>query len=85
LKEVLARVGAEEILKVGGSGYKAILVATGMADAYLYPETVAKKWDICAPDAIVRAAGGVVESFAGGEDSYDFNSGNIATNGVRCM
>jgi 3'(2'), 5'-bisphosphate nucleotidase len=35
-------------------------VAAGEADLYLQPGHAGKLWDTCAPEAIVKAAGGVM-------------------------
>ena len=43
-----------------GSSGQGVLVATGQADVYLQPGRAGKRWDACAPEAIVRAAGGDV-------------------------
>lgn len=40
------------IIQAGGSGYKTIELLKGIADVYMH-NTLIKKWDICAPNAIV--------------------------------
>lgn len=77
------KVGPDEVLKFGGMGFKASLVAMGEADGYMCVETRAKKWDMCPGHALVKAAGGNVVNFAGGEFSYDFQSGNVVEIAVR--
>ncbi len=44
----------------GSAGFKAMFVLTGQANAYTYIGGAGCRWDACAPDAILRAAGGVV-------------------------
>ena len=47
------------VLQAGGTGNKMLLVLEGLANAYVHPSTGTKKWDTCAGDAIIRAAGEV--------------------------
>ena len=42
---------------MGSAGLKAAAVADGTADAYVAPRQAGKRWDVCAPDAILSAAG----------------------------
>jgi 3'(2'), 5'-bisphosphate nucleotidase len=44
----------------GSVGLKVGLLATGQCDLYIHPAPGLKEWDTCAPDAILRAAGGVI-------------------------
>jgi 3'(2'), 5'-bisphosphate nucleotidase len=55
LKRVL---GVPELLPLGSAGLKGIRVAEGRADAYVAPRYAGKRWDACAIDALVVAAGG---------------------------
>jgi inositol monophosphatase 3 len=43
----------------GGSGYKTLRILNGTASIYLHT-TAIKKWDVCAADALIRAASGNV-------------------------
>jgi 3'(2'), 5'-bisphosphate nucleotidase len=56
--EAIRRLGAAEVKKVGSAGIKAALVACGEAEIYVHPGRAGKRWDACAPEAIVRCAGG---------------------------
>ncbi|VDK36157.1 unnamed protein product [Taenia asiatica] len=53
-----------EIIPAGGSGYKMIELARGAADLYVHAGG-ARRWDMCAPSAILQARGGVVRTLAG--------------------
>lgn len=44
----------------GSVGLKVGLLATGQCDLYIHPSPGLKEWDTCAPDAILRAAGGAI-------------------------
>jgi len=60
-----------EIIGVGGAGHKALLVMEGEAHVYLHPSPGCKKWDTCAPEAVLRAMGGVLTDIRG--DKYTYN------------
>lgn len=62
----------KEVLRIGGCGHKTLLVVEGRADAYVFPSKGTKKWDTCAGDAIVRAAGGVMTDCNG--ELIDYSS-----------
>jgi 3'(2'), 5'-bisphosphate nucleotidase len=55
----LSSLGCKELVPVGSSGIKGVLVANGELELYAHPSRgKVKLWDACAPDAIVRLAGG---------------------------
>ncbi|MBK6465037.1 MAG: 3'(2'),5'-bisphosphate nucleotidase CysQ [Myxococcales bacterium] len=62
---VLARLGAKELVPYGSAGLKALQVATGAFDFYAHPGPSGMLWDSCAPEAIVRGAGGLLTDAAG--------------------
>jgi len=64
------KVPEERIKRVGGAGNKCIMVAAGVTDVYLYPCPGTNKWDTCAPEAILRAAGGVLTDPTGKQIDY---------------
>ena len=45
---------------VGSVGLKIGLIARGQADFYVHPNPGTKEWDTCAPEVIVREAGGIM-------------------------
>jgi 3'(2'), 5'-bisphosphate nucleotidase len=49
----------------GGAGVKIMLVAEGEADLCLMPGRKTRVWDVCAPEAILTAAGGKMTDFGG--------------------
>jgi len=53
----------------GGAGYKTLEVMRGAADAYVHV-TFIKKWDLCAGEALLRAAGGRLTALNGQELNY---------------
>lgn len=58
LTAVLESIDAAEVRTLGSAGLKAVSVARGAADLYVQPGRVGKRWDACAPEAIVKGAGG---------------------------
>ncbi|MEA3338051.1 MAG: 3'(2'),5'-bisphosphate nucleotidase CysQ [Chloroflexota bacterium] len=71
----------------GSVGLKVGLLSTGVCDLYIHPAPGLKEWDTCAPDAILRAAGGTITDAWGRPLVYnrsDFRQrwGLIASNGV---
>lgn len=59
LEEQAKKLGVRVLTPRGGAGVKASRVACGESDVYFQPGRAGKRWDACAPEAIVRAAGGV--------------------------
>jgi 3'(2'), 5'-bisphosphate nucleotidase len=57
---VCRQLGITEDRPSGSVGLKVGLLATGQCDLYIHPSPGLKEWDTCAPDAILRAAGGVI-------------------------
>jgi 3'(2'), 5'-bisphosphate nucleotidase len=83
----IARLGASKVERVGSAGVKGGLVACGEADIYVHVGVAGKRWDTCAPEAIVRAAGGMVSDATGAEIDYRAASlvnasGIVMTNGL---
>lgn len=76
LEGPVARLGAAALDSVGSAGLKAALVAEGHADAYVAPHRAGKRWDACAPDAVVSAAGGAVSDALG--QPIDYNGASLA-------
>lgn len=86
LEQALAALGARELVALGSAGLKASAVAHGAADAYVAPHYAGKRWDACASDALITAAGGKLsnnrgEAFDYRTESLDNDRGIIASNG----
>lgn len=83
---VLESWGVARVLSVGSAGLKGAHVASGLADLYLSPGSAGMRWDACAIDALVRAAGGEFTNAHGQAIDYrstDLNNrkGLLASNG----
>ena len=58
-------------IRVGSAGVKALMVAAGESDAYIHVGRAGSRWDVCAPTAIVDAAGGKMTDADGNAFSLD--------------
>ena len=86
LERALALLNPREVLVMGSAGLKGTLVATGEVEAYVAPGYAGKRWDACAADALVTAAGGTLTDTHGNPidyraDSLSNNRGLLASNG----
>jgi len=86
LDRALAAIGPREVYTKGSAGLKGTEVAEGAADAHVAPFYAGKRWDACAAEALIRAAGGHVTDAYG--DPLDYRGaglsndrGLVATNG----
>lgn len=86
LRATIEKVNPATTYAMGSLGLKACEIARGSADAYINTSRRGcKEWDVCAPDAILREAGGLMTDLDGHELSYnakDFvlRNGLVATN-----
>ncbi|KJH46336.1 inositol monophosphatase family protein [Dictyocaulus viviparus] len=67
--------------KFGGAGYKVIKVLEGSA-AYVFASPGCKKWDTCAVEAVLSAAGGHLTDISGREICYESTVQRNNTGGV---
>jgi 3'(2'), 5'-bisphosphate nucleotidase len=87
LERALATLGVREVRSVGSAGLKVAQVAEGLAEAYVHTGAGLKRWDVCAVDALVTAAGGRVSDVTGAPIDYRGASlscerGLVASNGL---
>ncbi|KAF5305707.1 hypothetical protein FQR65_LT07604 [Abscondita terminalis] len=61
----------DDVLRVGGAGHKVLLLMEGKAHAYIFPSKGCKKWDTCAPEAVLTALGGKLTDIHG--NSYEYH------------
>ncbi|GAB1609572.1 3'(2'),5'-bisphosphate nucleotidase 1-like [Argonauta hians] len=61
------------VIKVGGAGHKVLLVCEGAAHAYVFASKGCKKWDTCAPEAVLRALGGNLTDLHGDKIPYQLD------------
>jgi 3'(2'), 5'-bisphosphate nucleotidase len=87
LRRALAALGDASVRALGSAGLKGSEIAQGTADAYVATGPGTKRWDACAIDALVTAAGGRVTDTRGAPIDYrgpDLANrrGLIVTNGL---
>jgi 3'(2'), 5'-bisphosphate nucleotidase len=65
IRRLEASLGEVEVILSGSAGSKCALIASGAADLYVHPVPFLREWDTCAPEAMLRAAGGKVTDCSG--------------------
>lgn len=86
VERALAVLGVGQLVALGSAGLKSAAVAAGEAEGYVAPFYAGKRWDACAADALITAAGGRFTDAFGlpldyrGE-SLSNDRGVVATNG----
>lgn len=71
----------DTVEKVGGAGYKVLKVLEGSA-AYVFASPGCKKWDTCAAEAVLVAAGGQLTDISGRSIKYEADVQKNNTGGV---
>lgn len=84
---VLEALGVANEVKSGSVGLKVGLVCEQRCDFYIHPSPATKQWDTCAPEAVLKHAGGRMTDLEGNSFVYNrrdlYNRyGILATNGV---
>lgn len=69
------------VIRAGGCGNKILMVLEGAAHAMIMPTSGMKKWDTCAPAAVLRTAGGSL-SDGNGSDLVYVDDGQYMHDGV---
>ncbi len=64
-------LGITQVREQGSVGLKCALLAMGEAELYLHPSDRSSRWDSCAPQAVIEAAGGMLVDFGGLKYGYD--------------
>ncbi|KRX50685.1 3'(2'),5'-bisphosphate nucleotidase 1, partial [Trichinella murrelli] len=79
LENILEILQPTEVIRVGGAGHKVLMLIEGEAHAYVFPGSGTKKWDTCAAECILSAAGGRMTDLCGNEIDYsnDVNVNNL--------
>jgi 3'(2'), 5'-bisphosphate nucleotidase len=81
------KLGVAQYIQHGSVGLKFGLIAEGRAHLYINTSSRTSQWDTCAPEAILREAGGVVTDWNGALLRYNKPEvrnlrGIVATNGT---
>lgn len=64
----------DKVFKEGGAGNKCLLIMEGNVDAYIHYSKGLKKWDTCAPQALLNCLGGLLTEPNGNKLVYDKNA-----------
>ncbi|HEY7770835.1 MAG TPA: 3'(2'),5'-bisphosphate nucleotidase CysQ [Longimicrobium sp.] len=64
-------LGITDVRPAGSVGIKCALVAEGERDLYVHPVPYLKEWDTCAPEVVLREAGGTVTDCRGEPLAYN--------------
>ncbi len=64
-RNFLKKNNIKKVTQVGSTGVKIGLVAEGRADAYITLSNKTCQWDICAPEIILKEAGGKITNLKG--------------------
>ncbi|KAI5740640.1 hypothetical protein M8J76_005778 [Diaphorina citri] len=88
VQAVLDAMKPDEVVRVGGAGNKVLLVMEGKAHAYVYANAGCKRWDTCAPEAILNAQGGLLTDVHGVPYDYTdtvdpLNKGGVIATAVK--
>ena len=70
LRAIEAALPCVEVIPSGSVGVKCARIAERVADLYVHPVPYLKEWDTCAPEAVLRGAGGRVTDCGGGTLRY---------------
>ncbi|CAH2045276.1 unnamed protein product, partial [Iphiclides podalirius] len=82
VEKALQVMNANQILRVGGAGYKVLQLLEGVASVYVFASSGCKKWDTCAPEAILSAAGGKLTDVLGNFYKYGASESRPNKTGV---
>lgn len=69
-------LGVTDIVPCGSVGVKCARIAEGVRDLYIHPVAYMKEWDTCAPELVLREAGGSVTDCRG--EALRYNKPNPA-------
>ncbi|XP_055324421.1 3'(2'),5'-bisphosphate nucleotidase 1 [Sitodiplosis mosellana] len=70
VQSALRAIEPTKVIRVGGAGYKVLQLLEGDAHAYVFASGGCKKWDTCAPEAVLEADGGMLTDILGNHYQY---------------
>lgn len=82
LSKALEILNPAKTIRVGGAGYKGLLLLQKQVHLYIHPMAGLKKWDTCAVDALIKASGGKVTDCYGKDIVYGKAGNHTITNGL---
>ncbi|MBF2052498.1 MAG: 3'(2'),5'-bisphosphate nucleotidase CysQ [Candidatus Sericytochromatia bacterium] len=86
IKNIYRALGLNNVVQSGSLGLKFAMIARQICDIYFNLSNVTSCWDTCAPEVILKEAGGRISNLSGTRLTYTFShvknrNGVIATNG----
>ncbi|XP_075719469.1 3'(2'),5'-bisphosphate nucleotidase 1 [Rhinoderma darwinii] len=82
VNDCIAAINPSKVVRVGGAGNKIIQLIEGQASAYVFASPGCKKWDTCAPEAILHAVGGTLTDIHGNTFEYHKDVKHMNSAGV---
>ncbi|KAM3929874.1 3'(2'),5'-bisphosphate nucleotidase 1 [Leptodactylus fuscus] len=82
VNDCIAAIYPDKVVRVGGAGNKIIQLIEGQASAYVFASPGCKKWDTCAPEAILHAVGGKLTDIHGNAFDYHKDVKHMNSAGV---
>uniref|UniRef100_A0A7M4E097 3'(2'),5'-bisphosphate nucleotidase 1 n=1 Tax=Crocodylus porosus TaxID=8502 RepID=A0A7M4E097_CROPO len=82
VNDCIGAMNPDAIVRVGGAGNKVIHLIEGKASAYVFASPGCKKWDTCAPEAILHAVGGKLTDIHGNSLHYNREVKHMNSAGV---
>ncbi|XP_070590491.1 3'(2'),5'-bisphosphate nucleotidase 1 [Erythrolamprus reginae] len=82
VNDCISAMQPDSVVRVGGAGNKIIQLVEGKASAYVFASPGCKKWDTCAPEAILHAVGGKLTDIHGNFFHYNKEVKHMNSGGV---
>ncbi|XP_072121180.1 3'(2'),5'-bisphosphate nucleotidase 1 [Mobula birostris] len=82
VNDCISAMNVDEVVRVGGAGNKVLQIIEGKASAYMFASPGCKKWDTCAPEAILHAVSGKMTDIHGNSFQYHKDVKHANTAGV---
>uniref|UniRef100_A0A8C4VKQ1 3'(2'),5'-bisphosphate nucleotidase 1 n=1 Tax=Gopherus evgoodei TaxID=1825980 RepID=A0A8C4VKQ1_9SAUR len=82
VNDCISAMNPDNVVRVGGAGNKIIQLIEGKASAYVFASPGCKKWDTCAPEAILHAVGGKLTDIHGNPFHYNKEVKHMNSAGV---
>lgn len=78
VSDAIEALSPTNVIRCGGAGFKVLQLLEGKAHGYVFASAGCKRWDTCAPEAVLEAAGGVLTDMHGAH--YDYRKTENVTN-----
>ncbi|XP_006115635.1 3'(2'),5'-bisphosphate nucleotidase 1 isoform X1 [Pelodiscus sinensis] len=82
VNDCISAMHPDSVVRVGGAGNKIIQLIEGKASAYVFASPGCKKWDTCAPEAVLHAVGGKLSDIHGNPLNYNKEVKHMNSAGV---